>query len=242
MTVLSRHQGAAATTPSALRDHINNNLLPRVKPGLLHMKAKQQERELERQLREEQDRRFEESARRDREKAELIRMEELNRRRKEEQEQQARRDKEKRESSISDAKAKWRQLRRPTHIPSNHGQGNIRVGIRLPDGKRITSSFSPEDSILSLFCTIDTHLNPSIPSPPDSVSPEVDELMSSYQLSSDEWWGFKIFSSYPRREITYSSSTNIGAEGVEGSISVEFVSLSTKSSDGESDGYETEDE
>lgn len=71
LTVLSRHQGkgVSATTPTSaptLVAHLEQRLLPRVQPLLGRIAAAAQcEREHERHLRDEQDRAFQDTARRD---------------------------------------------------------------------------------------------------------------------------------------------------------------------------------
>jgi len=245
MTILSRHQGASATTAATLRDHINNNLLPRVKPFLQRLQAQEREREFERQMREEQDRRFEESARRDREKAEMIEMEEVTRRSKEEEEERRRVERKARDTRIAEAKASWRGTTRQTHIPSDMAKGTIRMGVRLPDGRRITGAFSPEDTVFSLYCLIDQHIHPTpVERQSDQPSIDLDELLAKLGLSADEWWGFTVSQSYPRRTVVFHLTKTIGEDGVEGSLSVEFVSQPAEDAGGQEndDGYHTEDE
>ncbi|EEB96821.1 hypothetical protein MPER_03975, partial [Moniliophthora perniciosa FA553] len=79
LSILSRHQGASACTPEVLATHLTETLLPRVQPYLARVKTSRetaavqksledQARQAERRLREEQDRAFAESARRDKER------------------------------------------------------------------------------------------------------------------------------------------------------------------------------
>ncbi|KAI0317540.1 hypothetical protein OF83DRAFT_1171889 [Amylostereum chailletii] len=245
MTILSRHQGAHSTSARALKDHISTSLLPRVSPTLERLRNQQRERALERSLREEQDKRFEESARRDREKAEMIAMEELNRQTLAREREEAARLAEMRVEELAQAKAVWRRARRSEHIPRTPSKGGVRVGIRMPDGSRAVATCAPDESVFALYCVVDAHLHPADSAEEDYA--DVEELLARHALSADEWWGFKLFSAYPRKEIPFSATRTIAEEGVDGSLVVEMVgSTSGRGSPQEAangdDGYETEDE
>lgn len=175
-------------------------------------------------------------------------MEALQRQEKEGVEEDRRLEKERREVVIAETKAMWRRAARQTHIASIGRSGSVKVGIRFPDGRRVTGAFRPDDSVLSLYCLVDEHLHPTSPSSSelaDATPVSLEDLMASHGLDADAWWGFKIFLSYPRKEISFGTSRTIGGDGIEGSVSVELISATSRGASevGDySDGYETEDE
>ncbi|VDB88463.1 unnamed protein product [Peniophora sp. CBMAI 1063] len=254
MTVLSRHQGRASTTSALLRDHLTTSLLPRVNPFLARQRAQAAERELARRLRAEQDAAFEASAARDRQRAEEREMVEREKQRKEREEEERREQEEIAAAKADSAREAWRRDARAAFLPPTGGSpapGSVRVGIRLPNGSRNTVALARDASVLSLFAAVDAALHPvdgtSSSSGTDAETP--DALMHEHALGPDEWWGFKIFNSYPRRAVEYDSTRSVQDAGVEGSVSVELVSLervgsarSATSGDGDEDGYDTEDE
>ena len=76
LTVLARHYGrsvleVAPTSAQLLITYLGQQLLPQVNPFLTHHKAELKERERDRKLREQQDRAYQDSPRRDRERIEV---------------------------------------------------------------------------------------------------------------------------------------------------------------------------
>ena len=207
MTILSRHQGpsipstSAPTAAQTLVTHLNEHLLPRVNPFLAKLRAQAAERDRERKLREEQDRAFAESARKDAERIERRRQEQ---RAAEEAKQraaeaEARAAQEKRKAE--EAKKLWeahrmdwrRWIRRGLVVreprPGESGRGKtMRVGVRMPDGRRVVRFFGENDSVTALYAFVDSLFIPAEfgqdadpATPPGGGSPS----SSCFKFSSD---------------------------------------------------------
>lgn len=267
LTVLSRHQGRSSssgpTSPTTLVDHITHQLLPRVSPFLERIKHSIRERELERRLREEQDRAFAESARRDREKIDALVLSEklAEEARRAEEDRIAR---EKAESARREKiKAVWRHQAREALIPPEpvDGPDLIRVSFRLPDGRRLVRILRPTDTVTALYCFVDTHV---VPPSSTGISTDADDeklptqtpgelglkgLIELSNMDADDWWGFKLFLAYPRRDVSWNPNVRLGGvEGLDrgGQIVVEFVDkvrgdVGRQDEDGDEDGYDTEE-
>ncbi|PCH42010.1 hypothetical protein WOLCODRAFT_137652 [Wolfiporia cocos MD-104 SS10] len=239
LTILSRHQGpsipsaSAPTAAQSLVAHLNEHLLPRVKPFLERIQAEARERARERALRAEQDRAFEESRIRDKERVER-RMEEERRaeqerkRREEEAEierQEAIRAEKKREAWEAH-RMEWRRYGRSTLVvreprPGETGRGKtIRIGLRMPDGQRAVRFFGEADSMTALYAYVDSLFIPAgLPqdtdprSPPNGGLPDesgLAEEMERSEKSPEKWWGFKLVLAYPRKEIIWEPAKSLG--------------------------------
>ncbi|KAF9527193.1 hypothetical protein CPB83DRAFT_856527 [Crepidotus variabilis] len=179
LTVLSRHQGPShsssyssssssnqpPTSAQALTSHIQTSLLPRVGPYLSRLLSAQKQRERDRELRREQDRMYEESKRRDRE-----RIEGAMRREKEEREQKDRKAREEREELEREVrrireeqqKEEMRRVRRGEvgawvgkWAAGVNGSGT-RIAIRLPSGKRVIEEFDRETgTVTGLYARVE---------------------------------------------------------------------------------------
>lgn len=294
LTVLSRHQGPAipaATAPTsarALTTHLQEHLLPRVTPYLTRVRTQAterdavlavaaRERERERTLRAEQDRAFAESARKDKERIEKRRAEEREaqeaaRRQSEEAqraEEQARKQEEER-ALWEEKRMAWRRYGRKALLPreprpGEQGRGKtVRVGVRMPDGRRAVRFFGENDSLTAVYAFVDTLFIPNTPdfapasdptTPPEGE--EAGELgllhaMEKVGKKNGEWFGFKLAMAYPRKEIHWEAGKKVGeVEGLSGGqLVVELFgdakgkgrsSLDSRRSNGtESDEYETE--
>lgn len=195
LTVLSRHQGPSYTPPSssssstaspaptsaqALVSHLERQLLPRVTPYLNRLLSAQRERERDRQLREEQDRAFEDAKRRDTERIERKMKEEREmieeRRREEEQKRKegARKRKEGEDrKKRAELRVTWRRWTRRCVVGKSEphaagGGGGVRIAIRLPSGTRVIQTFSASNATLtSLYAFVDAQLIPKDMSPVD---------------------------------------------------------------------------
>ncbi|KAI9070407.1 hypothetical protein FKP32DRAFT_1586205 [Trametes sanguinea] len=267
MTILSRHQGpsipstSAPTAAQTLVAHLTDNLLPRVNPFLDKLRAQEAERERERALRAEQDRAFEESRRRDAERAEQRAREERAaieaRRRAEEAEAHRRAELKKQEEEKrrwEERRMSWRRwirrglvVREPRPGEATRGK-TMRVGIRMPDGRRVVRFFGENDTLTALYAYVDSLFIP--PAGEDGLVAE----MSKSGKSHEKWWGFQIFLAYPRREISWEAEKRIGSvEALKGGgqVVVELVqdgdALKGKgkakaSGEDEDDEYHTESE
>ena len=162
----------------------------------------------------------------------------------------------------------------PRLSPSPNGRGRtLRIGVRMPDGRRAVRFFGEGDALISLFAFVDSLFIPvqfsseaDPPSPPTPLPPTTDANASGETLvlaeiarlhqTAPEWWGFKLWLQYPRREVAFESGKRIGDVEVlrgGGQLVVEVypdagvVAASKKGKaaagnegDSEEDGYETE--
>ncbi|OCH92438.1 hypothetical protein OBBRIDRAFT_452074 [Obba rivulosa] len=283
LTILSRHQGpsipstSGPTAAQTLLIHLTEQLLPRVTPFLTRLRAqaldKERERkaqaavhEQERALRAAQDRAFEESKRRDAER--IRRLQEEERRAEEERakcEEEKRREAEERERRML-----WRRWARRALVvrePRPGGEPDrgktIRIGVRMPDGRRVVRFFGEADQLVALYAYVDSlFVPPGTPpegdpqAPPSGDAPGEDALVEEIQRSGktpEKWWGFQLVLAYPRKEILWEAGRKIGqVEALKGGgqVVVEPVAddgaekgkqkaQSTGGDDG-SDGYKTE--
>ncbi|KAH9855493.1 hypothetical protein C2E23DRAFT_724045 [Lenzites betulinus] len=239
MTILSRHQGpsipstSAATAAETLVKHLQEHLLPRVNPFLAKLRIQEAERERERALRAEQDRAFEESRRRD---AERIQQRVREERAATEEKQraaaaEARAAEERRKAA--EAKRQWdahrmawrRWVRRGLVVreprPGEAARGKtLRVGVRMPDGRRVVRFFGENDTVTSLYAYVDSLFIPpefiqdaDPPSPPEGAKAGEEGLVGEMSASgkpAEKWWGFQIVLAYPRREISWEAGKRVG--------------------------------
>lgn len=231
MTILSRHAGIEATTTDKLLAHLTDTLIPRVKPLLDRLKGEERRREQERFMRAEQDRAYREAANRDRERIERKVREEREAQRRAEVERIAEEKRLKAEEEERNRKEEWdrkrmewrrylRWLSKTNPAPS----AGLRIGIRLPDGTRGVRIFSPRDSLTALYGFVDSHFIPSElvadqdpTSPPSSTSREetaVHEEIAGSSRLPEQWWKFRLATSYPRKDVSWQPNTTLG--GVSG--------------------------
>ncbi|KAI0328746.1 hypothetical protein GY45DRAFT_1325890 [Cubamyces sp. BRFM 1775] len=239
MTILSRHQGpsipstSAPTAAQTLVKHLTEQLLPRVNPILDKLRSQEAERARERALRAEQDRAFEESRRRDAERAkqraQQERAAEEEKKRAAEVEARLAADRRKAEEAKKLWEAhrmSWRRwirrglvVREPRPGESARGK-TMRVGIRMPDGRRVVRFFGENDTVTALYAYVDSlfippeYVQDADPvSPPEGGSAGENGLAGEMQKSGksvDKWWGFKIVLAYPRKEIEWAPEKRIG--------------------------------
>ncbi|KZT06631.1 uncharacterized protein LAESUDRAFT_743249 [Laetiporus sulphureus 93-53] len=280
MTVLSRHQGpsipstSAPTAAQTLVTHLNEQVLPRVKPFLERIRAQARERERERALRAEQDRAFEESRKRDEERV-LRRMEEERRAEEErrlyaEAEERAREEAmhaEEKRKAWEEHRMAWRRyggralvLREPR--PGETGRGKtMRVGLRMPDGRRAVRFFGDADTMTSLYAHADSLFIPAELSevgdpqvPLSGAAPGEEGLVEEIRQSGrtpEQWWGFKLVLAYPRKEIEWQPAKRLGDVDMlktGGQLVVELVShpesekaKSKQAAAVDEEGYESEE-
>lgn len=236
LTVLSRHQGPSYSQPSssaspaptsaqALITHLERQLLPRVTPYLNRLVAAQRERERDRQLREEQDRAFEDAKRRDKERIERkIREERLRLEEKRQEEEMRKREELRKRKEAEDGKKKaesrikWRRWTRRSvvskseHHVSSGGGAAVRIAIRLPSGTRVIQPFSASNATLtSLYAFVDAQLIPKDMNPADdpvSVEGQVgegEEALETHILSSCSSTNTALSQSQPSHSRDYNS-------------------------------------
>jgi FAS-associated factor 2 len=249
LTILSRHQGPAipASAPTSARsitNHIILQLLPRVTPFLESLRLTAAERSRDRALREEQDAAFRESARRDREK-EARRIEEARRAAElEKAAMERQRAADEACARIHDARDRWRRESRQALLPLESSNADpIRMTIRLPDGQRLVRLVARNSTVTSLYCLVDAHFAPSNVAETEigasTAENSLRELILSSRQPVEAWWGFSLFTAYPRQAIPWRSSVHLTDVGLEngGQIVVEMV---CKEEDKDEDGYDTE--
>ena len=236
MTILSRHAGIEATTTDKLLAHLTDALIPRVKPFLDRLKTEERRREQERFMRAEQDRAYRESMNRDKERIDRKIREEQEAQRRAEEERIAEEKRLKAEENERDRKEEWerkrmewrRYLRRLSEANPAPSAG-LRIGIRMPDGTRGVRIFDPRGSLTALYAFVDSHFIPSeLPvgedptSPPSSSSKgetAVHEQIASSSLPPEQWWKFRLATSYPRREVPWQPNVTLGGiSGLENGV------------------------
>ncbi|KXN82918.1 UBX domain-containing protein 10 [Leucoagaricus sp. SymC.cos] len=271
LTVLSRHQGrpypsgTGPTSTQAILDHLDRQLLPRVSPFLERLRAEQRERERDRRLREEQDRAFQEAARRDKERIEArIAVERAEAEAKRRTEEEARATAIKREQEIAAAKRReelrmnWRRWTRKTIAePLSKTNGSLRIAIRLTTGTRLVQSFAPATSLTALYAYVDSQLIPSHFEPHDDPSTPPEDSATGEQAieaqihatgSAADWWGFQLATAYPRSEIPWKSGVQLGDLSVlkgGGQVVVEMLGSphsSTERNNGRGSGGDSDDD
>ena len=280
LTILSRHQGpsipstSAPTAAQTLSTHLTEQLLPRVTPFLSKLRAQAAERERERQLRAEQDRAFEESRRRDRERIEARQSEERRRAEEEARAQEEARSREEARQAQEAHRMAWRRyLRRGLVMreprPGEAGRGKtVRVGLRMPDGRRAVRFFGESDTLSALYAYVDSLFIPKeLPESGDPAAPPSDGVAGEAGLvkeidgagkAPEKWWGFRLWLAYPRKEVGWEPAKRLGdveaLKGggqlvVESAVGEESAKLKGKqratdastSGEDEDDGYETEE-
>ncbi|KAK2460003.1 hypothetical protein APHAL10511_008009 [Amanita phalloides] len=237
LTILSRHQGrsvpsSSPTSAVSLVSHLERHVLPRVMPFLDVLKAAERERQLERRLREEQDRAYKESAKRDKERIEaMMRKEREEVEKKRRREEEARREEERRAMEEKERQKReedrmtfrrWTRRKLLSGDRSREGEGPLRIAIRLPNGSRAVKRFGPDASLTTLYAFVDSQLIPphmsegedplDLPSESLHRSLEacVESKLAHSRSGANEWWGFHIMNAYPRKEIDWAANVRLG--------------------------------
>ena len=205
LTVLSRHQGPSTasgpTSASTLKAHVEGSVLPRVMPYLRDLLQKQRERDRDRELRAEQDRAFEEAKRRDKERIESRMREERKReeeRVREEREREAQRKARETRATVRRWTRNW--------LKEQQKRKGVRIGIRLPTGTRLIETV---ETLTGLYALVDAQFveeeEEDGPVVVDGIEGGDEDALDRYvQAQGDEgYWGFKISTAYPRKEIVW---------------------------------------
>jgi FAS-associated factor 2 len=241
LTVLSRHQGKcipSATGPTSaqtLVDHIERQLLPRVTPFLNRLISSHRERELDRHLRDEQDRAFQMAAQRDKERIEAKMAAEkaiIDAKKLAEEESRLASQRRAREAEMARVKENermdWRRWTRravvssrPTidkNTPPSQGCSLLRIAIRLPTGGRVIHQFSQSSTLTSLYASVDSELIPNHYSASDDPVSLPDQRGVGEQALEDhvigkgggeEYWGFDVMLAYPRMKIPWKAGIKL---------------------------------
>ena len=114
----------------------------------------------------------------------------------------------------------WRRYIRWLSKTNPAPSAGLRIGIRMPDGTRGIRIFSPRDTLTTLYGFVDSHLIPSElvadqdpTSPPSSSSrgeTAVQEEIASSSLHPEQWWKFRLATSYPKKAVPWQQSTTLG--------------------------------
>lgn len=227
MTILSRHAGIDATTTDEILTHLADALIPRVKPFLDRLKTEERRREQERFMRAEQDRAYREAMNRDKERIEKkIREEQETQRRAEEERVveekrlKAEAEERRRKEEWGEKRMEWRRYLRWLSKTNPAPSAGLRIGIRMPDGTRAVRTFSPRESLTALYGFVDSHFIPagllmdqdptSPPTPSSRGEAAIHEEIARSSLSPEQWWKFRLATSYPRREISWHPNATVG--------------------------------
>ncbi|CAE6461440.1 unnamed protein product [Rhizoctonia solani] len=194
-------------SPAAFMTHISHTVIPRTQPFLQRLRIAEQQRIRERELREEQDRAFEESMRRDGERIraarERAREAEARAAQEAERERLRREDEERRERSRKDREI-WRRWARRNLVPDEPAEG-VRVTVRIPSGQRRMRVFPASAPVKAIYAFVETL---SIPADQSSV----DDPTSPPEGYEHEW-GFELATTFPRVVVPCEEGTVVG--GVE---------------------------
>ncbi|TFK47346.1 hypothetical protein OE88DRAFT_1738644 [Heliocybe sulcata] len=246
LTVLSRHQGLTTASASALLSHLSDQLLPRVTPFLERTRATRARQNRDRQLLEEQDRAFQEAARRDeqriREKMAVEKREKEEARRREDERESER----KRREGVERVKTRMRGWARQTVREVEKGRQAVRVAVRSPSGGRLVLALDPKTTLTQLYAYVDASLlSVESKTSEEGAFGDKDVLEQIEALGADEWWGFKLATTFPRRELEWHPERCLAdVQELQGGaqLVVEMVQREKGEGDekGEEDGYETE--
>ncbi|KAF8123034.1 hypothetical protein EV363DRAFT_1300798 [Boletus edulis] len=267
VTVLSRHYGpsipeAGPTSAQKLVHHLEHQLLPRVNPFLTRFRSQLEEREQDRIIREQQDRAFQESAERDRERIQArfrVEQEEAERsrleneaRRQEEQKMQLEREE---QANFQALRLHFRRWMRRCIVPTEHrGANGIRLALKLPGNTRVVRIFSPSATLTELYAFVDTQVLPLNLRPesdpehilegPGSDLQKLENHIQSHAGDAESWWGFKLLLPYPRREIKWISSVSLVETGLKSGeqLVMELTKGDTNSQHLSDDDYESDDD
>jgi len=267
LTVLSRHHGPSVpesgqTSAQELMHHLEHQLLPRVNPFLARFRSQLQEREKDRDIREQQDRAFQEAAERDRERIQArIRAEqeeaersrlENEARSQEEQRMQLEREKQANHQAL---RLQYRRWMRRSIVPTEHrGTNGIRLALRLPGNTRVVRTFSPSSTLTELYAFVDSQMLPLALQPetdpehilegPEPDLQKLENYIQSLANDAESWWGFKLVLPYPRREIKWTTGASFVEAGLKSGeqIVMELTDGSIKSQHLPDDDYESEDD
>jgi FAS-associated factor 2 len=217
-------------------------------PFLETLRLSAAERARDRALREEQDAAFRESARRDREK-EARRIEEARRTAElEKAAMERQRAADEARSRVLDARDRWRRESRHLLIPLEEPANvdPIRIIIRLPDGQSLVRLVARTSTVTSLYCLVDAHLIPTDVTGKEigtsAAENNLKELVHSSGQPAEIWWGFSLFTAYPRKAIPWQPMVRLAEIGLSsgGQIVAEIAFKEGEKPDQDEEGYDTE--
>lgn len=259
--MLSRHSGLSQTTAATLLSHLQRTLFPRVEPFLAKVRADKRGLEHEREMRRQQDELFEAARRRDAEKLAKTRAVEQARIREaafllseqEKKEEEAHRAKLNQEKRI-----KWSTWASRTFVKVHEPKEGVRLAFRMSNGgsRAVNRTFCRDETLTAVYAFVDSVIySSSSPSevayPPEGTPADESALAVAV---NDGWWGFDLYTSYPRQKIPWQAGvaiSSVPALSGGGGIVVELSSstagspkgkaASVEIDDKEDDGYESEE-
>lgn len=190
-TVLSRLEGSPQTilSASSICAHISDVLLPRTSAYLHELRSERRLREMDRELREEQNLAFEHACLRDQER--VIRKRAENERKIENESQRAL--EEHKHALLEAQKAQWRAWARAYLVPREPDLSVtpvIRVNVKMPDGRNLQRRFFPSDSLEQLYAYVDT------------LDVHNDDAPVSMPRDYAHSYDFYLVQTYPRRVLS----------------------------------------
>lgn len=245
MIVLSRIEGEQCLSPHSIQTTLAN-ILSRVEPFLARERHAAEQRVLDRIRREQDERKLEETARKDAER--ILAMREQERKRKEEHERQARRslekEQKKRESQLAKlSDAKWRAAMK-RHLALNHPEpssspsssststtARARISVRVGDGRRLVRSFSPQDPLHIVYAWVESERVAITEPTSEAAHDKVDPFDKDYK--------FKLVAAYPRKVYELANGTTIEEAGLVPDANLVVEAFDSTDSDSDS-GSETD--
>ncbi|CAE6426200.1 unnamed protein product [Rhizoctonia solani] len=222
-------------SPAAFVTDISHTVIPRTQPFLQRLRAAEQQRVRERQLREEQDRAFEESMRRDGERIRAAREREREaearaaqeaERERLKREEEGMRERRRREKEV------WRRWARRNLVPEEPSRG-VRVTVRIPSGQRRMRVFPPSAPLKSVYAFVETLSIPADQHPIDDPT--------SPPAGYEHEWGFELATTFPRVVVPCEEGVVVGdVEVLRGGVVL--VVEGNGDEGGESDEDEDEDD
>lgn len=189
--ILSRLEGspASATSAGMIASHISDVLLPRTRTYLDRLRAEKRRREMERQLRADQDRAYQEASRRDAER--------ITRKREEERlkalEAQRAREEQEQKANLQRQQQAWQRWALRDLVPAEPAAGEdaVRLSFRLPSGKTMARRFSPNDRLDGVFAFVET------------VSAVAEGEEGGKPSGYEHEYRFSLVTGYPRKRIEF---------------------------------------
>ncbi|GAA5920798.1 hypothetical protein JCM3775_003956 [Rhodotorula graminis] len=197
------HSPSAPLTAASLHTHLVTLVLPRAKPYLARLRAQEVQRAADRLARDEAERRVNELARRDEEKVLAVRRREEERRRAEREahERAERAQVELRERErVAGLARRWRAWKR-VELAGRPEGADVRVAVRLGDGRRAMRGFSAEDGTDEVYGWVECELGAA----DDAAQARADGESEIERRAPPEGWQqqfhFRLATTFPRQVI-----------------------------------------
>ena len=175
MSVVARIEGSpsTSTSPQSILSHLNDRILPRIRPYMERLRKQQRTRLAERRLREEQNRAYQQSARKDEERVLKARREEARRKEREEEKRVKAASIERTRQSAKAWRSWMRGVLEREAEPAEGAPGAATIAFRLGDGRRVLRRFGRDSKVERIYAFVECAL-------------EMDDGVRSGAFSSDE--------------------------------------------------------